>query len=290
MFWPSLHHYKLFTQYRMTTHEVMINTPSLIRFRAVMAFALRANSIIPSPVGFPRSSTTTTARSISPKIPNASDSISLEMCGDRYLTRNAAPCAANRTRNGRPRCMCPSIAARAFSAWWRVSLKHTTLMWYHNISIYPHSTVTKKYHMQHLYKLKLVRLSTTTSKRHPKTFKKIQLSIHLSLTMILTTGLTVGGAVQTLLNYCYYYVQTWQLWLVHTANTDKTRLSCLVLSVFAVWTELATRRDCLQLKIPKQFCPVSKCGVNWILSCPGPVFSSQCGYLLWRHIWKLGQD
>ena len=54
------------------------------------------------------------------------------------------------------------------------------------------------------------------------------------------------------------------LWLVHTANTDKTRL---VLSVSTVWTELVTRQDCLQLKILKQFCPVSKCGVNRVLSC-----------------------
>ena len=120
----------------MATHEVMINTPSLMRFKAVMAVALRENSTIPSPVGFPRSSTTTTARSISPNILNASASISLEMCGDKYLTRSAAPCAANRTRNGRPRCMCPSIAARAFSAWWRVSFRHTTPMWYRDIQLY----------------------------------------------------------------------------------------------------------------------------------------------------------
>ena len=58
------------------------------------------------------------------------------------------------------------------------------------------------------------------------------------------------------------------LWLVHTTKRqDKTRLSCLVLSVFAVWTELETSQDCLRLKISKQFCPVSKCGVNWVLSC-----------------------
>ena len=34
------------------------------------------------------------------------------------------------------------------------------------------------------------------------------------------------------------------LWLVHTANTDKTRLSCLVSS--AVWTEFATAADSFQ--------------------------------------------
>ena len=73
------------------------------------------------------------------------------------------------------------------------------------------------------------------------------------------------------------------LCLVHTADTDKTRL---VLSASAVWTELVTSQDCRRLKISKQFCPVSKCDVNWVLS----VCDSQRGYLLWRHIWKLGQD
>ena len=52
---------------------------------------------------------------------------------------------------------------------------------------------------------------------------------------------------------------------------DKTVLSCLVLLASAVWTELATSQDCRRLKISKQFCPVSKCGVNWVLSCPDPV-------------------
>ena len=53
------------------------------------------------------------------------------------------------------------------------------------------------------------------------------------------------------------------------------RLPCLVLSASVVWTELATSQDCLRLKISKQFCPVSKCGVNWVLSCPDPVSNSQ---------------
>ena len=55
--------------------------------------------------------------------------------------------------------------------------------------------------------------------------------------------------------------------------------SCLVLSVFAVWTELATSGDCRRLKISKQFCPVSKCGVNWVLSCPHPVSNSHATWL-----------
>ena len=41
----------------------------------------------------------------------------------------------------------------------------------------------------------------------------------------------------------------------------------LVLSASAVWTELVTSQDCRRLKIPRRFCPVSKCGVNWVLSC-----------------------
>jgi len=70
------------------------------------------------------------------------------------------------------------------------------------------------------------------------------------------------------------------LWLVHTANTDRTRLSCLVLSVFAVWTEVVTRQDCLRLNVSKQLCPtVSKCGVNWVLSCPDPVSNSHATWL-----------
>jgi len=70
-----------------------------------------------------------------------------------------------------------------------------------------------------------------------------------------------------------------------------TRQDCLVvLSVFTVWTELETSQDCRRLKISKQFCPVAKGSVNWVLSCPDPFFNSQCGHLLWRHIWKLGHE
>ena len=73
----------------------------------------------------------------------------------------------------------------------------------------------------------------------------------------------------------------------HIANTyfipsTPTRQKT-VLSASAVWTELATSQDCRRLKISKQFCPVSKCGVNWVLSFP---IHTQCGYQLWRHIWK----
>jgi len=65
----------------------------------------------------------------------------------------------------------------------------------------------------------------------------------------------------------------------------KTVLSCLVGVHGVKWTE-----DKSRLKILKQFCPVSKCGVKWVLSCPDSVSNAQRGYLLWRHIWKLGQD
>ena len=44
----------------------------------------------------------------------------------------------------------------------------------------------------------------------------------------------------------------------YTADTDKTRLSCLVLSVSEVWTELATSKDCQRQKISKLFCPVCR--------------------------------
>ena len=73
-----------------------------------------------------------------------------------------------------------------------------------------------------------------------------------------------------------------------TADADKTRLSCLVLSASAVWNEFATSQDCRQQKISKlnmfsfsQFCPVSKCGVNRVLSCLDPVSNLQLGR--WRH-------
>ena len=72
-------------------------------------------------------------------------------------------------------------------------------------------------------------------------------------------------------------------------------LSCLVLSVSAVWTELATSQDCRRQKISNstcfvflQFCPVSKCGVNWVLSCLNPVSNLQLFSLKYiEEYWKL---
>ena len=81
----------------------------------------------------------------------------------------------------------------------------------------------------------------------------------------------------------------------HRHRQDKTVLSCLVLSVSAVWTELATSQDCRRQKISKlnmfsflQFCPVSKCGVNWALSPLDPVSSLQLFSLKYiEGYWKL---
>ena len=55
---------------------------------------------------------------------------------------------------------------------------------------------------------------------------------------------------------------------------DKIVLYCLV-GVRGV----ATSQDSRRLKISKQFCPVSKCGVNWVLSCPDPVSNSHATWL-----------
>ena len=49
--------------------------------------------------------------------------------------------------------------------------------------------------------------------------------------------------------------------LFHTADTDKTRQDCLVLSLSAMWTELETN-VISKLNIFLQFCSVSKCGTR----------------------------
>ena len=61
--------------------------------------------------------------------------------------------------------------------------------------------------------------------------------------------------------------------LGHSLMPSSHRLSCLILSVSAEWTELATSQDCRRLKISKlnmfsflQFCPVWKCSAN-CMSC-----------------------
>ena len=49
------------------------------------------------------------------------------------------------------------------------------------------------------------------------------------------------------------------VYLVHTADEDKTKLSCLVFSVSAVWRQLQTRQDSFVLSWPSfdEFCLVS---------------------------------
>jgi len=79
----------------------------------------------------------------------------------------------------------------------------------------------------------------------------------------------------TLINSAIF--QLW-VWLIASSHREHPQDS-LVLSMFAVWSELATSQDCLRLKILKQFGPVFKCGVNWVFSCPDPVSNSQRGYL-----------
>ena len=62
----------------------------------------------------------------------------------------------------------------------------------------------------------------------------------------------------------------------HEYRQHKTVFSCLVLSVFAVWTELATSQDCLRLKISKQFCPCleMRCELSLVLSWPSYQFAT----------------
>ena len=69
--------------------------------------------------------------------------------------------------------------------------------------------------------------------------------------------------------------QTWAsvlLCLFHTADTNRTKLSCLVLSVSAVWTEVAIRPDNFVLSRPSfQFATV-RSQIYWgllktVLSC-----------------------
>ena len=87
-------------------------------------------------------------------------------------------------------------------------------------------------------------------------------------------------------NHAYFKVIK-SLCLVHTADTDKTR------PVSVVWTELETSQDCRRQKKSKlnmflHFCPVLKCGVNWILSRLDPVSNLQLFSLKYiEDYWKL---
>ena len=106
----------------------------------------------------------------------------------------------------------------------------------------------------------------------PATRSKVQLA-EQDLSSVQTTSLADDVAVP------------WRIEAIRSSDdvmASSHRVSCLVLSVFAVWTELVTRQDCLRLKISKQFCPVSKCDMSWlswVLSCPDPVSNSHTTWL-----------
>ena len=85
--------------------------------------------------------------------------------------------------------------------------------------------------------------------------------------------------------YCSYFAWIWisivSLCLVHTADTDKTRQNCFVLSCRRPrcelnWRQVKTVGD---WKFRNSFVQNSKCGVNWVLSCPGPVSNSHATWL-----------
>jgi len=78
------------------------------------------------------------------------------------------------------------------------------------------------------------------------------------------------------------------LWLVHTADANKTRLSCLVLSVSQYelnWRQVKTENFETVLSSLENALWTESCLV--LMQFP---ILTQCGYLLWCHIWKLGQD
>ena len=73
------------------TNLPIIKQPLEICLIAACAPGFLANSTIPSPVDFPRSSTITTARSTSPNCVNASSNSSFDTCDGKYFTLRAAP-------------------------------------------------------------------------------------------------------------------------------------------------------------------------------------------------------
>ncbi len=98
------------------THTVRRKAPSPQRSRAFLAEGLLANSTMPFPVGLPRSSTMTMARSIGPNMAKASSRSSLDTNWGRFLTVSTAPWVAERTRIWRPRNTVSSSSAFAMSA------------------------------------------------------------------------------------------------------------------------------------------------------------------------------
>lgn len=98
------------------TNEVRRKAPSEQRSRAFRADGLLANSTMPFPVGRPRSSTITMARSMGPNMEKASSRSSLDTNWGRFFTESEAPCVAKRTRICRPRNIMSSSSALAMSA------------------------------------------------------------------------------------------------------------------------------------------------------------------------------
>lgn len=102
---------------KMTSYYIVSKrAPSAQRSKAFRAAGLLANSTIPLPVGRPRSSTTTTARSTGPNCEKACSSSSLDTTGERFRTVSAAPCVAKRIRMGLLPSIVPSSSALAISA------------------------------------------------------------------------------------------------------------------------------------------------------------------------------
>ena len=90
-----------------------------------------------------------------------------------------------------------------------------------------------------------------------------------------------------------------ELWLVHTVDTNKTfsRLDCLVLSVSAVWTELATSQDCRPQKNSKLsmfsfFAVLSslemRCELSFVSSRPSFQFAAR--FMIWCRQWIVNHD
>lgn len=145
---------------------VSSRAPSVQRSRALRAATLFANSTLPLPVGRPRSSVTTTARSTGPNWENAwgyeagsdlescnkekqlSHSCSSSTCsrsslvtaGSRLRTVSAAPCVAKRILIGRLFTTVPSSSALAISASVRVSYKTR------DVKLHPRCTTVQRIH------------------------------------------------------------------------------------------------------------------------------------------------
>ena len=89
--------------------------------------------------------------------------------------------------------------------------------------------------------------------------------------VLLLMDLVAWNKMYCIVLYCKYATVTMTIHAnsVHTADTDKTRQSCLVLSVSAVWTELATRQD------------------SFVLSRPSFKLATVQSQIYWRLLWTV---